>query len=52
MKNTPLAKFAALALLLLGLWMIVIGIQHKLLPPPLTGIGFIIIAFVFFGRKE
>lgn len=38
-------------LLLIAIAMIVIGIMENILPPPLTGVGFILIALLFY-RKD
>ena len=44
-------KIAAIVLAILGITMIVMGIGNFLVPPVLTGIGFLFIAFVFFKEK-
>lgn len=41
-------KIAAIVLAILAIAMIVMGIGNFLVPPVLTGIGFLSIAFVFF----
>jgi len=46
MKKLPL-----IALLLIAVAMLIIGIKAKMLPPALTGIGFIIIAILFNPKK-
>ena len=40
-------KFAAISLIVIGIAMIVISIVAKILPPGLTGVGFLLIAAVF-----
>lgn len=46
MKN-----YLIIALLITAIAMIAIGISAKILPPALTGIGFIIIAILFYDKK-
>ncbi|MDF1517960.1 MAG: hypothetical protein RQ864_00700 [Lutibacter sp.] len=46
MKN-----YLIIALLITAIAMIIIGISAKILPPALTGIGFIIIAILFYDKK-
>lgn len=43
-------KFLLALLVLIAIAMIILGITAKMLPPALTGIGFIIIAFLFFKK--
>ncbi|WP_226064563.1 hypothetical protein [Kaistella polysaccharea] len=38
-------------LLIIAIAMIVLGIKGKILPPTLTGIGFIIIGVLFYQKK-
>lgn len=45
-------KIAAIILTILALAMIVMGIGNFLIPPVLTGIGFLFIAFVFFRESR
>ncbi len=52
MSKNSLLTIAAVALILIGIAMIVIGIQSGILPPPLTGVGFFFIAAVFLILKE
>ncbi|MDD2982498.1 MAG: hypothetical protein PHQ74_03840 [Crocinitomicaceae bacterium] len=47
MKNTLL-----IALILIALVMIYLGISANMIPPTLTGIGFIVIAVLFYGQKK
>ncbi|HKC34931.1 MAG TPA: hypothetical protein VKB95_02680 [Chitinophagaceae bacterium] len=51
-RNTTLTS-AAVLLALLGIYMIYLGTKGKILPPTITGIGFMIIAIVFWrsGNK-
>lgn len=43
------ALIVAVAMLLLGIAMIVIGAMGSLLPPVLTGVGFVVLAWAFLG---
>lgn len=45
-------KIAAIVLAILAIAMIVMGIGNFLVPPVLTGIGFLAIAFVFFRESR
>ena len=45
-------KIIGLVLLALGAYMIYLGTKGGIVPPTITGIGFIAIAVVFFNRKE
>ena len=48
-----LLTISAVVLVLLGITMLGIGIQAGILAPPVTGVGFLLIAGVFFRmRKE
>ena len=47
MKNNLL-----IILLVISIAMIVIGISAKILPPALTGIGFIVIAIILYEKKR
>ena len=47
MKNILL-----IALLILAIAMIIIGVSKEIIPPTLTGIGFIIIAALFYERRK
>ncbi|WP_339889174.1 hypothetical protein [uncultured Flavobacterium sp.] len=44
-------KILLALLILIAIAMIIIGISAKMLPPALTGIGFIIITFLFFQKE-
>lgn len=46
MKNSLL-----IGLLIIAIVMIIIGISAKIVPPTLTGVGFIIIAILFYKNK-
>jgi len=50
-KNSTLA-IAAILLMLLGIYMIYLGTNGKILPPTITGIGFLIIAIAFLGSRN
>jgi len=50
-KNSTLA-IAAILLMLLGIYMIYLGTKGKILPPTITGIGFMIIAIAFLGLRN
>lgn len=45
-------KIAGIMLLLVAAVMLFLGISKNMLPPALTGIGFIIIGFVFLAEKH
>jgi uncharacterized membrane protein YbaN (DUF454 family) len=40
-----------IALIIIAFAMIVIGISAKIVPPTLTGVGFIVIAILFYDKK-
>lgn len=44
-------NFLLIALLILAIAMLYIGITGKMIPPALTGVGFLIIAYLFFEKK-
>ena len=44
-------NFLFIALLILAIAMLYIGITGKIVPPALTGIGFLIIAYLFYDKK-
>ncbi|MBK5208886.1 MAG: hypothetical protein JJE44_05185 [Flavobacteriaceae bacterium] len=46
MKNSLL-----IGLIVIAIAMIIIGISAKIAPPALTGVGFIIIAILFYKKK-
>jgi len=46
MKNSLL-----IALIIIAIAMIIIGISAKIVPPALTGVGFIIIAILFYKKN-
>lgn len=52
MKNS-MNKYKILAMLLgiIGLVMIVLGIKLQILPPALTGVGFVLIAYYMFAKQ-
>lgn len=45
-------KITNLTLIALAIAMIIIGIRLKILPPVLTGLGFVIIALNFLRKKS
>ncbi|WP_338793998.1 hypothetical protein [Bernardetia sp. MNP-M8] len=47
MKHNQKINLISIILILLAVAMIVIGFISKILPPPLTGIGFLVIAWGF-----
>lgn len=49
MKST-LLKAAAILLIILGLIMLALGIRGNIIPPALTGVGFIFIGIVFWNQ--
>lgn len=44
-------NFLIIALLILAIAMLYIGITGKMIPPALTGVGFLIIAYLFYDKK-
>ena len=46
MKN-----YLIIALIIIAIAMIVIGVSAKIVPPALTGVGFIVIAILFYDKK-
>jgi hypothetical protein len=50
-KNSTLV-IAAILLIVLGIYMVYLGTKGKILPPTMTGIGFMIIAFAFLGLRN
>lgn len=52
MKKNELMIISALLLLLAGGYMIYLGTKAGILPPTITGIGFIIIAIAFYGLRK
>jgi hypothetical protein len=46
MKNSLI-----ISLIIIAIAMIVIGISAKIVPPALTGVGFIVIAILFYDKK-
>jgi len=51
MRKSALLSLAALVLLILGIIMLYLGVRANILPPTVTGVGFIIIAAVFWKLK-
>ncbi len=47
-----LTASTAILLLMIAVVMVMIGITGKILPPALTGVGFVFIAFVFLQDKK
>ncbi|WP_162344046.1 hypothetical protein [Cyclobacterium salsum] len=45
-------KLVAIVLTLLAIALIVMGIGNFMIPPALTGIGFLAIAFIFFKEDQ
>ncbi|MCX2680194.1 hypothetical protein OOZ15_09615 [Galbibacter sp. EGI 63066] len=45
-------KAVAILLLALGIFMIVLGIKNNMLPPGLTGIGFLAIGLLLFKKEN
>jgi len=52
MKKNSTLVVAAVLLILLALYMIYLGTKGKILPPTITGIGFMIIAITFLGLRN
>jgi len=51
MKRSFFISLAAIILAILGVIMLYLGTKHNLLPPFVTGVGFIVIAAVFWKIK-
>ncbi len=47
MKHNQKINLISIVLILVAIAMIIIGVISKILPPPLTGIGFLVIAWGF-----
>lgn len=45
-------EYLSVLLIIIALIMIVLGIANSIIPPVLTGIGFIVIAVIFFNKKS
>ena len=52
MKQNSILVIAAILLVLLGIYMIYLGTKGNILPPTITGIGFLIIAIAFLGVRN
>ncbi len=52
MLPDKLFSFAIVLLIILALVMIVIGINAGIMPPILTGVGFLLIAYISAGKKS
>lgn len=52
MTHNQKINLISILLALIAITMIIIGVISKILPPPLTGVGFIIIAWGFQLFKE
>jgi len=44
-------RIIAIIVILLGIYMIFLGIKANMQPPLITGIGFILIGFLFLSKK-
>lgn len=44
-------KILSIILFILGAYMIYLGAAHSMLPPAITGVGFAIIALIFFRQN-
>lgn len=44
-------NFLLIVLLILAIAMLYIGITGKIIPPALTGVGFLVIAYLFYDKK-
>ena len=51
MNKANLLALAAVLLLILGIYMIILGTRANILPPTITGVGFIVIAAVFWKLR-
>ncbi|WP_199268605.1 hypothetical protein [Myroides fluvii] len=45
-------RILAIAIILLGIYMIFLGVKSNMQPPLITGIGFILIGFLFLNGKK
>ena len=45
-------RILAILIILLGIYMIFLGIKSNMQPPLITGIGFILIGFLFLSGKK
>ena len=45
-------NFLLIVLLILATAMLYIGITGKIIPPALTGVGFLVIAYLFYDKKK
>jgi hypothetical protein len=52
MKKNLVLVNAAVLLILLGIYLIYLGTRGKILPPTISGIGFMIIAIAFLGLRN
>ncbi|HLF46970.1 MAG TPA: hypothetical protein VI548_11130 [Chitinophagaceae bacterium] len=52
MEKNILLSAAAILLVVFGLIMIYLGINARILPPSITGAGFLVIAFVFLSFRK
>jgi drug/metabolite transporter (DMT)-like permease len=51
MRKNSLLTVAAFLLFVLGIYMIYLGTKANILPPTITGVGFIVIAAVFWKLR-
>jgi drug/metabolite transporter (DMT)-like permease len=51
MRKNSLLTVAAFLLFVLGIYMIYLGTRANILPPTITGVGFIVIAAVFWKLR-
>ena len=52
MKRNSTLAIAAVILMVLGIYMVYLGSKGKILPPTITGVGFIVIAIAFLGLRN
>ena len=52
MEKNLLLFIAAILLIVFGMIMIYLGINGGILPPSITGMGFLVIAFVFLSFRK
>lgn len=52
MNRNLLLSVAAILLIILGAVMIYLGINASILPPAITGVGFLVIAAVFLALRQ
>ena len=52
MNKNSLLLLSSVILFLLGIYMIYLGTRADILPPTITGVGFLVIAIAFTGLRQ